>query len=63
MLTMPTVILKKGLARSLGGFMRSFVNGDREGMKERWQVLQKKQKDPYDTFELQLALQKSMILR
>ena len=50
--------LEKGFARSLGGFMRSFINGDREEMKERWQVLQKKQKDPYDTFELQLALQK-----
>lgn len=49
--------LEKGVARTIGAFARSIWNGDKEAVKERWEVLRKKQSDPYDTFELQLALQ------
>ena len=48
--------LEKGLARNLGGFARSLWKGEKKEMKERWEVLRKKQPDPYDTFDLQLAL-------
>lgn len=49
--------LEKGVARTIGAFVRSIWNGDKQAAKERWEVLRKKQSDPYDTFELQLALQ------
>ena len=49
--------LEKGLARTIGAFARSLWKGEKEEVKERWEVLRKKHSDPYDTFELQLALQ------
>ena len=49
--------LEKGLARNIGAFARSLLKGEKEEVKERWEVLRKKKPDPYDTFELQLALQ------
>lgn len=49
--------LEKGLARNIGAFARSLLKGEKEEVKERLEVLRKKKPDPYDTFELQLALQ------
>ena len=49
--------LEKGFARTIGAFSRSLWNGKKEEVKERWKVLRKIQSDPYDTFDLQLALQ------
>jgi len=49
--------LEKGLARTIGAFARSLWKGEKEEVKERFEVLRKKKSDPYDTFELQLSLQ------
>jgi len=49
--------LEKGFARTIGAFARSLWKGEKEEVKERFEVLRKKKSDPYDTFELQLALQ------
>ena len=49
--------LEKGFARTIGAFARSLWKGEKDEIKERWEVLRKKQLDPYDTFELQLELQ------
>ena len=41
--------LEKGLARNIGAFARSLLKGEKEEVKERWEVLRKKKPDPYDT--------------
>jgi hypothetical protein len=43
--------LHKGWVRTLGGFVRSFIDADWHAIAERWQVLRGKKKDPYDCFE------------
>ena len=52
---------KESLAFQHGFLQKPLVNlwlwkGEKKEMKERWEVLRKKQPDPYDTFDLQLAL-------
>lgn len=49
---------EKGLVRSSASFVKSFMENDKHKMKERWAVLTGQQKDPYDTYDLQLSLQK-----
>lgn len=41
----------KGLLRNAGGALRSMLNNDWAGVKERIAVLRKKQRDPYDSYE------------
>lgn len=41
----------KGFVRTLGGFIRSVMNGKPSQIKERWRVITGKQRDPYDCFE------------
>ena len=41
----------KGWRRNAGGFLRSLQNGQWAQVKERWQVLRQKQKDPFDSYE------------
>ena len=43
--------LHKGLLRNLGGTARSLIRGEWGLIKERWQVLLKMKKDPFDCFE------------
>jgi len=41
----------KGWGRNAGGFLRSLQSGQWGQLKERWRVLRKKQKDPFDSYE------------
>ncbi len=54
---------QKGLVRSLGGYFISVKNLDWKDIIERTRVLFTKRKDPFDTFDLQIALQKKYGLR
>ncbi len=55
--------LHKGAYRSLGGIARDMLKRDFDELKTRLKVLFKKTPDPFDTFELQLSLQKKYRLR
>ncbi len=50
--------LEKGVMRTAGGYARSLVHMDAEDLSMRTKVLFRLQKDPYDTYDLQLELQK-----
>ncbi|HKR05266.1 MAG TPA: polysaccharide deacetylase family protein [Bacteroidia bacterium] len=50
--------LEKGIMRTAGAYARSLVNLDFEDFTERTKVLLGAEKDPYDTFDYQLELQK-----
>lgn len=50
--------LHKGLYRSLGGFARDITQFDFRELKQRWLVISGRRKDPFDSFEFQLKLQK-----
>lgn len=54
---------QKGVMRTIGGYGRSIVNFFWEDFSERTKVLLGKMKDPYDTYEEQLAIQKKYTLR
>jgi hypothetical protein len=43
--------MEKGFVRNIGGFARSVQKGEWGLIKERWQVLRHKKKDPYDAYE------------
>jgi hypothetical protein len=43
--------LEKGFVRTAGGFARSVMHGKWSEVKDRWQVLRGRKKDPYDCFE------------
>jgi hypothetical protein len=49
---------EKGLVRTIGALARSVINLDYKELKERLSVLAGKQKDPYDTYEYQLEIQR-----
>jgi len=49
---------QKGVMRTIGGYGRSIVNFFWEDFSERTRVLLGKMKDPYDTYDEQLAIQK-----
>jgi hypothetical protein len=51
--------LEKGFVRSLAGFLKSIFSLDFTGVKQRMAVLLGKEKDPYDTYDMQLQLQKA----
>jgi hypothetical protein len=50
--------LEKGVVRSFGSSVRSILNFDFEDVVKRFKVLIGKEKDPYDTFDYLLDLQK-----
>ena len=52
----------KGVYRTVGGFVKDLVEGNRERIKERHQVLRGKRKDPFDSFDFQFDLQKQFKL-
>ena len=43
--------LEKGFVRTAGGFARSALQGNWGEVKDRWQVLRRKKRDPFDCFE------------
>ena len=53
----------KGLYRTVGGFVKDLVEGDRERIKERHQVLRGKRRDPFDSFDFIFDLQKQFKLK
>lgn len=55
--------LEKGFVRSLAGFFVSIFSFDFNGIQQRFAVLLGKQKDPYDTYDAQLKLQKEYNLK
>tara|TARA_B110000116_G_scaffold78970_1_gene68507 strand:- start:5428 stop:6732 length:1305 start_codon:yes stop_codon:yes gene_type:complete len=55
--------LEKGFVRSLAGFFASFFSFEFNGIQQRFAVLLGKQKDPYDTYDAQLKLQKEYNLK
>ncbi len=50
--------LEKGFVRTTASFIKSILLMDKELIKKRKDVLLGKEKDPYDTFEFQLSLNK-----
>ena len=50
--------LEKGMVRNLAASIKSILSLDFHGLKQRFRVLVGKEKDPYDTFEYLLRLQK-----
>jgi len=50
--------LEKGFVRSLAGFLSSVFSFDFKSIKHRVAVLLGKEKDPYDSYDVQLKLQK-----
>jgi hypothetical protein len=55
--------LEKGFVRSLAGFFTSLFSFDFNSIQQRFAVLLGKQKDPYDTYDAQLKLQKEYNLK
>ena len=49
---------EKGLMRTIGGYFKSIIDLDFEQISERTRVLLGLEKDPYDTYDLQLEIQK-----
>lgn len=54
---------QKGLIRSIGGFLISFQRFDWQDFIDRMRVLFTGYKDPFDTFDLQISLQKKYGLK
>lgn len=54
--------LEKGFVRSLAGFFSALLSFDFKGIQQRVLVLLGKEKDPYDTYDIQLKLQKEFDL-
>jgi len=53
----------KGLYRTVGGFLKDLAVGDSQRIRERHLVLRGKRKDPFDSFDFQLELQKEFKLK
>ena len=53
----------KGIFRTVASSARDFLNFDFQELKKRWRVIFGKENDPFDTFDLQLKLQKEFNLR
>jgi len=48
----------KGITRAIGGIYKAFQNRDLDEVRQRIRVLLRLEHDPFDTFELQMQLQK-----
>lgn len=55
--------LHKGFIRNAGAFVRDFFRSDFAEIKQRAKVLTRKQRDPFDTFDYQLDIQKKYKLK
>lgn len=55
--------LEKGVMRSIGGYLKALVNFDKVDLKQRTAVLLKKEKDPFDSYEYHLEIQKKYQLK
>lgn len=55
--------LHKGLYRSAGGYLRDMLDGNKAEIRMRTDVLRRKLNDPFDTYKLQLELQKRFGLK
>lgn len=53
----------KGIFRSAAALARDIINLDFKEVKRRWRVIIGKEKDPFDTFDHQVELQKELNLR
>lgn len=53
----------KGIMRTLGGYLKSIVKIDKYDLIDRTSVLLKKEKDPFDSYEYQLEVQKKYKLK
>jgi hypothetical protein len=56
-------IKNKGFVRMIGGLVRVIYSGDKEGVRKRLRVLTGMEKDPFDSFEFQLEIQKKYNFR
>lgn len=54
---------QKGIMRSLGGYFKSFAKFDKNDLIDRTSVLLKKEKDPFDSYDYQLTIQKKYNLK
>lgn len=54
---------EKGVMRTLGGYLKSIVGFDKNDLIDRTSVLLKKEKDPFDSYEYQLEVQKKYKLK
>lgn len=54
---------EKGVMRSIGGYLKSIVKLDKADLKQRTSVLLNKEKDPFDSYEYQLEIQKKYKLK
>ncbi len=52
----PYAYKEKGLIRSIGGYLKSFIKGNWQDISERTQVLSGNRPDPYDTYSYQFEL-------
>jgi len=56
-------IKNKGFVRMMGGLIKGLYSRDNEGVKKRLKVLTGMEKDPFDSFEFQLEIQKKYNFR
>jgi hypothetical protein len=54
---------EKGIMRSLGGYLKSFIRFDKNDLINRTAVLFGNEQDPFDSYQLQLEIQKKYNLR
>lgn len=54
---------QKGVMRTLGGYLKSLVRFDKHDLIDRTSVLLKKEKDPFDSYDYQLEIQKKYKLK
>lgn len=54
---------EKGVMRSIGGYLKSIVKIDKVDLIDRTSVIFKKEKDPFDSYDYQLEIQKKYKLK
>jgi hypothetical protein len=54
---------EKGVMRSIGGYIKSLVNFDKTDLIDRTSVLLRKEKDPFDSYDYQLEIQRKYKLK
>lgn len=54
---------QKGVMRTIGGYLKSIFTIDKQGFIDRTSVLLKKEKDPFDSYQYQLDMQKKYDLK
>ncbi len=54
---------EKGVMRSIGGYLKSLISFDKRDLIDRTSVLFRKEKDPFDSYDYQLEIQKKYKLK